>query len=250
MARAQSQCTQHRSQTEGCSKHGGDFVRLDESMNAALLKAQERKIDRLNIEIGRMEASLGRLRSDFTLLQQQIGRVESDMKKQKQLQKMILSFGPDFAFLTPILSLPLRLTPKIFVLGSGGAVDLVGAGAGCGGSAGRGTGGAVEFLGSGGGSGGASAVTSGAGAVTGGGSGGSSAVTDGGSGGSSAVTGGGSGGAGAAGAGGSGGSSAVTGGGSGGAGAVTGGAEGVADLDFPGTIVVHDHPSDGNHQVQ
>ncbi|QHO08975.1 uncharacterized protein DS421_14g477290 [Arachis hypogaea] len=91
MAGAQSQCTQHRNQTEGCSKHGGDFVRLDESMNAALLKAQERKIDRLNIEIGRMEASVGRLHSDFTLLQQQIGRVESDMKKQKQLQKMILS---------------------------------------------------------------------------------------------------------------------------------------------------------------
>ncbi|KAL4373420.1 hypothetical protein AHAS_Ahas05G0080000 [Arachis hypogaea] len=78
MAGAQSQCTQHRNQMEGCSKHGGDF-------------AQERKIDRLNIEIGRMEASVERLHSDFTLLQQQIDRVESDMKKQKQLQKMILS---------------------------------------------------------------------------------------------------------------------------------------------------------------
>ncbi|KAL4316687.1 hypothetical protein AHAS_Ahas15G0310000 [Arachis hypogaea] len=35
--------------------------------------------------------------------------------------------GRAFGFLTPILSLPLRLTPKFFVLGSGGAVDLVGA---------------------------------------------------------------------------------------------------------------------------
>ncbi|XLR24170.1 hypothetical protein S83_052070 [Arachis hypogaea] len=82
-AGTQSECTQQRNKTQGSSKHARDFVRLDESMNAALIKAQERKIDRLNIEIGRMEASVGRLYSYFTLLQQQIGRMESDMKKQK-----------------------------------------------------------------------------------------------------------------------------------------------------------------------